>query len=96
MSPIEATVRLIEGLNMTGKLADLNVGQVYDLSEQWFALFNQKPTNRPKAREKAAHPLETATSMHVKMADPNIQAQAPLDPPFRVKMADPDTMKVFD
>lgn len=58
MSPLEATVRLIENWNVTGKLADMNVGQVYDLTESLFSLFNQKPKTRPKLADKA---VETPT-----------------------------------
>lgn len=79
MDAITATVRLVESLNVTGKLADLNVGQTYDLTEQLFNLFNQKPANRPKAPRKSAESPETANPVHVDMNDPNVAAQAPLE-----------------
>lgn len=56
MTPIEATVRLMESLNVTGKLCELNTGQVYDLAEQLFELFNQKPKSRARANPVQENP----------------------------------------
>lgn len=66
MTPIEATVRLIENWSVTGKLSDLNVGQTLDLTESVFNLFNQKPKPVRKTPEKATEP---AKPVHVVMED---------------------------
>lgn len=63
MTPIEGTVRLMENLSVTGKLSELNVGQVFDLAEQFHALFSAKPT-RSKAKKEEPKPV------HVVMGPP--------------------------
>jgi hypothetical protein len=76
MTATEATVRLIENWNVTGKLSDLNVGQTLDLTESVFNLFNQKPTTKRKTSEKATEP---AKPTH---ADMRVEAQRPIEDPF--------------
>lgn len=59
MSPLEATVRIMENLSVTGKLSELNVGQTFDLTEHFLTLFSaSKPKRKanPKTVEiKPAH-----------------------------------------
>lgn len=51
MNPIEATTRLMENLSVTGKLADLNVGQCFDLTQQFLELFTAQKPKRTKKKE---------------------------------------------
>lgn len=51
MTPIEATVRLMETLAVTGKLSECNVGQTYDLAEQFMALFSAQKPKRQRAEK---------------------------------------------
>lgn len=54
MSPIEGTTRIMESLNVTGKLSELNTGQIYDLAESFHNLFNQKPKTQRKNKSEAS------------------------------------------
>jgi len=68
MTPIEATVRIIETWSVTGKLSDVNVGETLELTERLFDMFNaQKPKRARKTPEKAA---ETPKPAHVNMEEP--------------------------
>lgn len=67
MTPIEATVRIIETWTVTGKLSDTNVGETLELTERLFDMFTaQKPKSKRKTPEKAA---ETPQPTHVNMDD---------------------------
>lgn len=81
MTPIEGTVNLIQTWSVTGKLSECNVGDLYDLTEQLFALFSaQKPKRAAKTPEKGK---EQAKPTHVDMnempepAKSIIEAQKP-------------------
>lgn len=56
MNSIEATTRIMESLNLTGKLVELNTGQIYDLAESFHNLFNQKP--KPPRKTKSDLSIE--------------------------------------
>lgn len=76
MNPIDATVRLLETWSVTGRLNDLNTGQIYDLTEQLLALFSGAG-KKPRAKREPVEP--PSGPVHVVMDDPRINAQAPPD-----------------
>ena len=62
MNAIEATVQLISTWTVTGKLADLNVGETFDLTRDVFDMFSaQKPAKQPKTPVRAVETPKTPT-----------------------------------
>lgn len=66
MTPLEATVTIMGQLLMTGKLHELNTGQVFDLTEQYMELFSARKRG-PKAKPDAAPVAKPSGPVHVDM-----------------------------